>query len=89
MLFRCSPHLIARKTARWYYQNSTPILPPTIKQLLASSPGTEVNTTVTGFVKSIRKQKRIAFADISDGSTPFPLQAVIEAKNVDSDVIHR
>lgn len=33
--------------------------------------------TVTGFVRSIRKQKRIAFAAIGDGTSSEPLQAVL------------
>lgn len=33
--------------------------------------------TVTGFVRSIRKQKRVAFAAIADGSSYEPLQAVL------------
>ena len=33
--------------------------------------------TVSGFVRSIRKQKRVAFASVSDGSCLEPLQAVL------------
>jgi asparaginyl-tRNA synthetase len=33
--------------------------------------------TVDGFVRSIRKQKRVAFATIGDGSTISALQAVL------------
>lgn len=33
---------------------------------------------VEGFVRSIRKQKRIAFAAIGDGSNLQPIQAVLE-----------
>lgn len=33
---------------------------------------------VQGFVRSIRKQKRIAFAAIGDGSNLLPIQAVLE-----------
>ncbi|KAK2763756.1 asparaginyl-tRNA synthetase [Arachnomyces sp. PD_36] len=32
---------------------------------------------VQGFVRSVRKQKRVAFAEISDGSTIQPLQAIL------------
>ncbi|QRW19091.1 asparaginyl-tRNA synthetase [Rhizoctonia solani] len=74
---------------RYYSRPAAYVLPHTIKQLLASSPDSEINTTLTGFVRSIRKQKHVAFADISDGSTPFPLQAVIESDGFESDIIHR
>jgi asparaginyl-tRNA synthetase len=33
---------------------------------------------VNGFVRSVRKQKRVAFAEISDGSTVMPLQAILK-----------
>lgn len=33
---------------------------------------------VNGFIRSVRKQKRFAFAEISDGSTVEPLQAVLK-----------
>ncbi|KAG9120460.1 asparaginyl-tRNA synthetase [Ceratobasidium sp. 392] len=64
-------------------------LPPTIRQLLASPPSPNADTTITAFVKSIRKQKHVAFADISDGSSPRSLQAVIEAEKVNPEVIQR
>ncbi|KAJ7116002.1 asparaginyl-tRNA synthetase [Mycena epipterygia] len=50
-------------------------LPPTIRQIL-SSPQVEEKVTITGWVKSIRKQKRIAFGVLSDGSSAVGLQAV-------------
>ncbi|CAE6440930.1 unnamed protein product [Rhizoctonia solani] len=77
------------RAVKCYSRPAAYVLPHTIKQLLASSPDTEINTTLTGFVRSIRKQKHVAFADISDGSTPFPLQAVIESDKLEPDVIHR
>lgn len=33
---------------------------------------------VNGFIRSVRKQKRFAFAEISDGSTVVPLQAILK-----------
>lgn len=33
---------------------------------------------VNGFIRSVRKQKRFAFAEISDGSTIQPLQAILK-----------
>ncbi|KAG9100705.1 asparaginyl-tRNA synthetase [Ceratobasidium sp. 370] len=64
-------------------------LPPTIGQLLASPPSPDVDTTITAFVKSVRKQKHVAFANVSDGSSPHSLQAVIEAEKTSPDLIQR
>lgn len=33
---------------------------------------------VNGFIRSVRKQKRFAFAEISDGSSVEPLQAILK-----------
>ena len=55
---------------------SSSILPPTIRQLL-SAPAPNARVHVNGWVKSIRRQKNVAFAVISDGSSAQPLQAVI------------
>ncbi|KAJ3897258.1 hypothetical protein F5879DRAFT_79320, partial [Lentinula edodes] len=56
-------------------------LPKTIKQLLEqatpkSSTSTTPLTSITGHVRSIRRQKRCTFALIEDGSTSEGLQAV-------------
>ncbi|KAF8654697.1 hypothetical protein AX16_003448 [Volvariella volvacea WC 439] len=57
-------------------------LPPTIRQLLSPRPGgaeaatTEERITVHGWVKSVRKQKNVSFAVITDGSTAKGLQTV-------------
>ncbi|KAJ7442317.1 hypothetical protein FB451DRAFT_1297770 [Mycena latifolia] len=50
-------------------------LPPTIRQILAS-PQVDEKVAVTAWVKSIRKQKKIAFGVLSDGSSAVGLQAV-------------
>ena len=52
-------------------------LPLTIRQLLAQEPDPETILSVTGHIKSVRKQKRVAFAALSDGSCPERLQAVL------------
>ncbi|KAG8764592.1 asparaginyl-tRNA synthetase, partial [Ceratobasidium sp. 428] len=62
---------------------------PTIRQILESPPSPDTDTSITAFIKSIRKQKHVAFADVSDGSSPRPLQAVIEVEKFESDVIQR
>ncbi|KAI9837820.1 MAG: hypothetical protein M1819_006754 [Sarea resinae] len=54
---------------------------PNIAALLASAkPGATANNTVTvnAFVRSVRKQKRVAFVALGDGSTFEPLQAVLD-----------
>ncbi|KAJ7832926.1 asparaginyl-tRNA synthetase [Mycena leptocephala] len=57
-------------------------LPPTIRQIL-SSPDVGETVAVTGWVKSIRKQKRIAFGVLSDGSSAVGLQAVFDERLVE------
>jgi hypothetical protein len=47
----------------------------TIRQVLASKPNDET-IHVSGWVKSVRLQKRIAFAMIHDGTTPKALQVI-------------
>jgi len=41
------------------------------------------NATVNGWVKSLRKQKKIAFAALQDGSTLEPLQAVLKPEQTE------
>jgi asparaginyl-tRNA synthetase len=72
-------------------------LPPTIKQLLArptyhlTQEGTQDalphNVTVNGWIKSIRKQKRVSFATVSDGSTATGLQAVLQTSIVPKESV--
>jgi asparaginyl-tRNA synthetase len=38
----------------------------------------EQDVTVNGWVRSVRKQKRIAFAHVGDGTTARALQAVLK-----------
>ncbi|KAL1742617.1 hypothetical protein HDZ31DRAFT_65807 [Schizophyllum fasciatum] len=51
-------------------------LPPTIKELLGSDISQETSISLNGWIKSIRKQKRVSFAVISDGSSAKGIQAV-------------
>ncbi|KAI5118485.1 hypothetical protein M0805_003517 [Coniferiporia weirii] len=50
-------------------------LPPTIRQLLARQASPK-QIEVCGWVKSVRRQKNVAFAVVSDGSSSRGLQAV-------------
>ncbi|OCH87612.1 asparaginyl-tRNA synthetase [Obba rivulosa] len=54
---------------------TTSCLPPTIRQLLSSRTASDP-VQVNGWVKSVRRQKKVAFAMISDGSSDKGLQAV-------------
>jgi asparaginyl-tRNA synthetase len=69
------------------------VLPPTIRQLLRSPlssnfpKSTTTTTTVSGWIKSIRKQKNISFAVITDGSSTKGLQAVLVKE--DEDLLRR
>ncbi|THU94525.1 asparaginyl-tRNA synthetase [Dendrothele bispora CBS 962.96] len=44
------------------------------------------SVTVNGWIKSIRKQKRVSFATVSDGSTSAGLQAVLQSSIVPKDL---
>ena len=43
---------------------------------------------VNGFIRPVRKQKRFAFAEISDGSTIEPLQAILKPAQAAEYVHH-
>lgn len=60
--------------------------PPTIRQLLKGE-CTEQNTQieVNGWVKSVRRQKNVSFAVISDGSSTRGLQAVFDKDVIPSE----
>ncbi|KIM91703.1 hypothetical protein PILCRDRAFT_810985 [Piloderma croceum F 1598] len=55
---------------------STSTLPPTIRQLLSSPTSPSSSVQVNGWIKSVRRQKKLSFAVISDGSSAPGLQAV-------------
>jgi len=63
-------------------------LPPTIRQLLARPSPTEEPATVSGWIKSIRKQKNVSFAVITDGSSAEGLQAVL-IKGKDDELLRK
>jgi asparaginyl-tRNA synthetase len=70
--------LPANTSLRW---SSTVQKPANIASLLQSSANNIDESTpeieVNGYVRTIRKQKRIAFAAIGDGSSLQPVQAVL------------
>ncbi|KAF9479747.1 asparaginyl-tRNA synthetase [Pholiota conissans] len=63
-------------------------LPRTIRQLLERPPSADDATTVFGWIKSIRKQKNMSFAVITDGSSANGLQAVL-LKGKDDDLFKK
>jgi asparaginyl-tRNA synthetase len=52
----------------------TPASPPSVPQ---QRPSDHQPLTIHGYIRSVRKQKRIAFAAIGDGSTLHTVQAVL------------
>lgn len=65
---------------------STSALPPTIRELLAGQKSIPDTIHVNGWVKSVRRQKNVSFAVITDGSTAKGLQAVFsDAGRIDSN----
>jgi asparaginyl-tRNA synthetase len=70
--------LRTNSSLRW---SSTTQKPANIASLLKSSANNTEESTpeieVNGYVRTIRKQKRIAFAAIADGSSLQPVQAVL------------
>jgi asparaginyl-tRNA synthetase len=63
-------------------------LSPTIRQLLDSRLETERIVTVCGWIKSVRRQKNVAFAAITDGSDAKGIQAVL-SKGIDDETLRR
>ncbi|KZV99479.1 asparaginyl-tRNA synthetase [Exidia glandulosa HHB12029] len=61
-------------------------LPPTIRQLFAAPVPTDpTEITVNGWIKSVRRQKRMSFAVLADGTTDDGLQAVFSDPTLDLD----
>jgi aspartyl/asparaginyl-tRNA synthetase len=62
-------------------------LPPTIRQILSTPSSAQSPVTVKGWVKYLRKQKQVAFAEINDGSCAKGLQAVLNPEDVQKYVL--
>jgi hypothetical protein len=76
---RVSQHNAAIIHARRYIGSSGPT--STVAQLLrldaSSQPPEDGLVTLNGFVRTVRKQKRVAFAAIGDGTSLDAVQAVL------------
>lgn len=75
----------SRSSRSILHQRNLSNLPQTINQIFSRQiPSAEAQEsepiTVHGWIKSVRKQKRFAFAEIRDGTTSKPLQAVLSAE---------
>jgi len=53
-------------------------LPSTIRDLLHGAVPLETNVVAQGWIRSVRRQKQIAFAKVNDGSSLSSLQAVLK-----------
>ncbi|KIL58782.1 hypothetical protein M378DRAFT_170144 [Amanita muscaria Koide BX008] len=76
------------------FTSSTYCLPQTISQLLAHHIDVQgsqqpATITVTGWIKSIRRQKNVSFAVLTDGSSPKGLQAVFVGAGKDSEDVKK
>jgi hypothetical protein len=87
---RLTPSLVARFSrqriprrasvpiAAWLSSSPSPVAIVRIRDLLAAfPPTTDRPITVRGWVRSVRRQKHVAFAEIDDGSHLKGLQAVL------------
>ena len=79
------PKVLGNNLRAQLCRSSASVSPPTIGSLLnphgtSSTENDGKVLTVSGFVRSVRRQKKIAFVAIGDGSTLDPLQVVLDPK---------
>lgn len=63
-------------------------LPPTIARLQHEAVNPDATLSVNGFIKSIRRQKRVSFAVLSDGSHAQGIQAVFLDTSLTDGCVH-
>ena len=85
MLFS-RPCLYTRLHVARTYATKTSVFPTrTIRALLsdpaASSTAPDANVTVRGWIRSVRQQKQVSFANINDGSTLKGIQAILKSND--------
>jgi hypothetical protein len=61
-------------------------LTPLVKDVLAEGPRT--NVSLSGWVRSVRSQKRIAFMSLTDGSSPLDVQVVASPPDLLKGCVH-
>ena len=88
----CSRSLFTTLNRRFYTTETTsPFSSPTIRSLLSANKDNTNNdnntnkesVTVHGWVRSVRKQKQISFANINDGSCVKGLQAILNPEQAE------
>ena len=62
---------------------------PSIADILNTPADPPTFQSVIGFVRTVRKQKHISFVQLGDGSTVFPLQAILKPSQAEGQVPHR
>lgn len=75
-----SKRALSYSRARQYESTSSRQKTQSIAELLESGAAAE-DVQVDGWVRSVRKQKRIAFAAVGDGSTVDSVQAVLKPED--------
>ncbi|KAF9731442.1 hypothetical protein PMIN06_000455 [Paraphaeosphaeria minitans] len=85
---RSLPLSLATRAATRCSSTSPPSVAALLKQSSAPSPprpssSPDRSLTLNGFVRSVRKQKRVAFAAIGDGSSLTTVQAVLTPEQAD------
>jgi len=59
------------------------MLPATIRSILQSSTAGTTPIQATGWIRSLRRQKNVAFLQLNDGSSPRDLQVVLGSDQVE------
>ncbi|KAI8140058.1 asparaginyl-tRNA synthetase [Fennellomyces sp. T-0311] len=62
--------------------STKPLLPSTVRSLTKALPGAQV--TVQAWVRSVRKQKQICFANVNDGTSLKGLQAILTGEQAET-----
>jgi asparaginyl-tRNA synthetase len=53
------------------------ILPKTIKSILQDQAVSDAQVSVNGWIRSVRSQKQVSFANVNDGSNLKGIQAIL------------
>lgn len=66
-------------------------LPKTIKSILNEKCSTDAPVSINGWIRSVRTQKNVSFANVNDGSNLKGIQAILtndQAKRLDINCAH-